>query len=39
MQKKKIEKRLFFFEILVSELVALYCLYSADNACHRQSMC
>ena len=38
MQKKKSEK-VFVFGIIASELVPLNCLYSADNACHRHSMC
>ena len=33
---KKIDKEFFVFEIIASELVALNCLYSADNACDRQ---
>ena len=36
---KKIQKNFFDFEIVASELVALNCLYYADNACHLQSMC
>ena len=34
--QKKIQKNYFVFEILASELVALNCLYSANNASHRQ---
>ena len=34
----KIEKKSFGSEILVSELVALNCLYKEDNTSHRQSM-
>ena len=37
-KKKKIEKKFFVFEIIASELLALNCLYEADNACHRQSL-
>ena len=29
----------FVFEIIVSELVALNCLYLEENTCHQQSMC
>ena len=36
--QKKVEKKFFVFEIVVSELVALNSLYSADNACHQQAM-
>ena len=36
--QKKIEKKFFVFEIIASELIALNCLYMADNACYRQSM-
>ena len=35
--RKKFRKS-FFFDIIASELVALNCLYYADNACHRQAM-
>ena len=38
-KKKKIENKFFVFEIIVSELVALNCIYETDNACHRLSMC
>ena len=38
-KKKKIQKKFFVFEIIASELVALNCLYSADNAYHGQSIC
>ena len=31
---KKIEKKYFLFEIVVSQLVASNCLYEADNAGH-----
>ena len=32
---KKIVKKFFVSEIIVSELVALNCLYEGDNASHR----
>ena len=32
--KKKIHKKFFIFWIIAPELVALNCLYSADNVCH-----
>ena len=35
----KNEKKSFVSEIIVSELVALNCLYEEENTCHRQSMC
>ena len=35
----KIEKKFFAFDIIVSELVELNCLYKGDNASHRLSMC
>ena len=37
--ERKIEKNSFLFEIIVSELVALNCLYKEENTCHGQSMC
>ena len=37
--QKKYRKKLFVFEIIASELVALNCLYSEENTCHQQSMC
>ena len=37
--QKNIEKNLFIFEKIASELVELSCLYYADTACHRQSIC
>ena len=37
--QKNIDKNLFVFEKIASELVALNCLCEADNACHRLSMC
>ena len=36
--QKKIRKIFFVFDIIVSHLVALNCLYKADNASHRLSM-
>ena len=35
----KIQKNLFVFEIIASELVVLNCLYYEENTCHQQSMC
>ena len=37
--QRKIEKEFFVFEIIVSKLVALNCLYKEQNTCHWQSMC
>ena len=37
--QKKIETKFFVFEISVSELVVLNCLYYADIACHWLPMC
>ena len=37
--QNKIKKNFFIFQIVASELVALNCLYYADNACHRHSIC
>ena len=37
--ERKIEKRSFLSEIIVSELVVLNCLYKEENTFHRQSMC
>ena len=37
--KKKIDKKLFVFEIITSELVALNYLYQEQNTCHRDSVC
>ena len=37
--QREIEKESFVSEIIVSELVALNCLYKEGNTCHRQSMC
>ena len=36
---KKYQKKLFVFDVIASELVALNCLYQADNVCHRLPMC
>ena len=33
--RRKIEKKKFFSEIIVSELVPLNCIYSEENTCHR----
>ena len=37
--QKKSQKESFASEIIVSELVALNCVYYDENTCHRQSMC
>ena len=37
--QKEIERKVFLFEIIVSELVVLNCTSSADNAPHPLSMC
>ena len=37
--EKKIEKKLFIFEIIASELVALNCVYYEENTSYQQSMC
>ena len=37
--QKKLKKKFFFSEIMTYELVALACLDSEENTCHRQSMC
>ena len=37
--ERKIEKKPFLSEIIVSEKVALNCLYKEDKTCHRRSMC
>ena len=34
-----IDKKVFIFEIIASELVALNCLYYEENTCHQHSMC
>ena len=36
--QKKIREKFFVFEIIVSELVALSCVYKTGNACHRKTM-
>ena len=36
--KKKIQKKFFVFEIIVSELVPLNSLYEADNASHQLTL-
>ena len=36
--EKKVDKKVFLFEIIASDLVALNCLYSEDNTSHQQSM-
>ena len=36
---KKIQKKFFVFEIIACELVALNCLFYADNVCHWRWMC
>ena len=33
---KKIQKKFFVFDVTKSELLALNCLYYADNTSHRQ---
>ena len=38
-KKKKNERKVFVFEIIASEVVALNCLYSADNVCLQQPIC
>ena len=37
--QRKIQKKSFVSQIIVSELVALNILYKEDNNCHRRSMC
>ena len=37
--KEKIEKKLFVFEIITSEVVALNCLSQEENTCHWQTVC
>ena len=37
--KKKIQKKIFFFEIIGSDIVALSCLYQEENTCHWHSAC
>ena len=36
--QRKLEKKFFVSEIIVSEMVALNCLYKEGNTSHRQSM-
>ena len=36
--KKNAEKKIFVFEIIGSELVALNCLHQEQNTCHRHSV-
>ena len=36
--KKKIEKKFFVLEIIISEFVCLNCLYQEENTCHRHSV-
>ena len=38
-KQRKNEKKFFVSEILVSELVALNCLYQKENPFHQQSIC
>ena len=35
----QIQKKCFIFEIIVSELVSLNCLYLGQDTCHRKEMC
>ena len=37
--KKKIQRKIFVFEIIASEYVALNCLYQEENTIHRHSVC
>ena len=37
--QEKIQKKLFVFEIIPSEYVALNCPYQEENTSHQQSMC
>ena len=37
--QRKMEKKSFLSEIIVSELVASNCLYKEEKTCHCQSMC
>ena len=37
--QRKIEKKSFVSETIVSEFIALNRLHKEDNTCHRQSMC
>ena len=36
--KKKTQKKIFVFEIIASEFVALNFLYEEENSCHRHSV-
>ena len=36
--EKNMEKRFFVSEMIASENVAINCLFSEDNTCHRQTM-
>ena len=33
------KRKVFVFEIIASELIALDCLYYEENTCHPQGMC
>ena len=37
--KKKFQIKIFVFEIIASEFVALNCLDQEKNTCHRHSLC
>ena len=37
--QRKIQKKSFISEIIISGFVALNCLYKEGNTCHRQAMC
>ena len=37
--QEKSDKKLFVFEIIAPEFVALNCLYYEENTCHQQSIC
>ena len=37
--KRKFQKKIFVFEIIASEFVALNCLYEEENTCHWHSVC
>ena len=37
--QKKMGKKVFLFDIIASELVALNCLYEEENTCQWHSMC
>ena len=36
--QKKYRKKVFVFEKIAAEFLAINCLYQAGNACHLQSM-